>query len=104
MGLLKTLGIFFSIPGKDYVANQVIVRLRPNISSSENERVLGLMGSIGDVKHIVLKASKLHFYIIQITNGMSVPAAIEKMETDPSVDHVNPDSIGHGLTPGNAIQ
>ncbi len=78
------------VPGKDYDANQIMVGLKSDIPATDNERVLKLMGSIGDVKHEVLQALKMEYYLIQITNGMSVKDAIEEMKTDPSVKYAEP--------------
>jgi len=85
------------VPGKDYIESQILVGLKPNISSSDKERVIGTMASIGVVKHIVLDALKMDFYKVNITNGMSVKDAIEKMKADPAVDYVEPNGRRHQI-------
>ena len=80
---------------RDYVPNQVIVRLKKGISQSEEERVIKKMALIGTVIHRSFNALKLSYYLLNIKNGMSEKDVIEYFNSDPAVDIAWLNTVGH---------
>ncbi|HJT23580.1 MAG TPA: S8 family serine peptidase, partial [bacterium] len=72
-----------------YVAGEVLVELKPNISPADKNRVATALG----------KSHSLHFrqdiLQVKITNGLTVEQAVSKMKMDPAVLVAEPNYLSH---------
>jgi hypothetical protein len=79
-----------TLPNPEYVPGEVIISFNQGVSDAEIQRIISWYGILEEHHHW---SSQLDFYLIKITNGLSVEKVIRRLKEESIVKYAQPNYI-----------